>query len=365
MSDVGSFLKLAPSQAQLPVSAYFNQDIYALERQSCFKSGPGYVGHEAMVGEPGRFATLAHEDHGRVLVRHADGQVRLLSNICRHRQAVMLQGSGETESIVCPLHRWTYDLKGELVGAPQFPQDPCRHLREFPLSRWNGLLFEGNPAIARELTTTPFAQYLDFSGHVLHRVQSHECKYNWKSFIEVYLDDYHVAPFHPGLGQFVDCSNLQWHYGEHFSVQSVGITNLQQPATPVYTRWQQEVLRMHPEGLPPYGAIWMTIYPNIMVEWYPKVLVVSTLHPTGPQSTTNIVEFYYPEDIALFEPDYVEAHQAAYNETMVEDDEIAERMDRGRRALMERGDNEVGPYQSPMEDGMLHFHEYLRRQVTY
>jgi hypothetical protein len=50
---------------------------------------------------------------------------------------------------------------------------------------------------------------------------------------------------------------------------------------------------------------------------------------------------------------------------MIEDDEIAKRMDRGRNALMVRGDNEVGPYQSPMEDGMLHFHEYLRRQVRY
>jgi choline monooxygenase len=27
---------------------------------------------------------------------------------------------------------------------------------------------------------------------------------------------------------------------------------------------------------------------------------------------------------------------------------------------MARGDNEVGPYQSPMEDGMQHFHEWYR-----
>jgi phenylpropionate dioxygenase-like ring-hydroxylating dioxygenase large terminal subunit len=47
-------------------------------------------------------------------------------------------------------------------------------------------------------------------------------------------------------------------------------------------------------------------------------------------------------------------------ETCVEDDEIGERMDAGRRALMMRGDNEVGPYQSPMEDGMQHFHEWYR-----
>jgi len=36
-------------------------------------------------------------------------------------------------------------------------------------------------------------------------------------------------------------------------------------------------------------------------------------------------------------------------------------MDAGRRALMMRGTSEVGPYQSPMEDGMQHFHEFYRR----
>ena len=95
-----------------------------------------------------------------------------------------------------------------------------------------------------------------------------------------------------------------------------------------------------------------------------NVLVVSTLHPQGPQKTLNLVEFYYPEEIAAFERDYVDAQQAAYMETCVEDDEIALRI--GRRpgaALMMRGDNEVGPYQSPMEDGMQHFHEWYRRKM--
>ncbi|WP_049057757.1 SRPBCC family protein, partial [Achromobacter xylosoxidans] len=57
----------------------------------------------------------------------------------------------------------------------------------------------------------------------------------------------------------------------------------------------------------------------------------------------------------------VEAQRAAYMETAIEDDEIAERMDAGRKALMLRGVNETGPYQSPMEDGMQHFHEWYRR----
>ena len=56
-----------------------------------------------------------------------------------------------------------------------------------------------------------------------------------------------------------------------------------------------------------------------------------------------MVEFYYPEEIAAFEREFVEAERAAYMETCIEDDEIAERMDAGRKALMARGDNEVGP----------------------
>jgi len=100
-----------------------------------------------------------------------------------------------------------------------------------------------------------------------------------------------------------------------------------------------------------------------MVEWYPNTLVVSTIVPRGTDACTNIVEFYYPEDIVLFEREYVEAEKKAYRETAVEDDIICLRMHQGRRALYKQGVEEVGPYQSPTEDGMLHFHEFLRRNL--
>jgi phenylpropionate dioxygenase-like ring-hydroxylating dioxygenase large terminal subunit len=93
------------------------------------------------------------------------------------------------------------------------------------------------------------------------------------------------------------------------------------------------------------------------------VLAISTLYPRAVDRTLNVVEFYYPEDIALFEREFVEAEQAAYRETAIEDDEIGERMDAGRRALVASGRSEIGPYQSPMEDGMQHFHEFYRREM--
>jgi choline monooxygenase len=374
MSDLS--LQLQQAASQLSVSSYFDQALFQREMDHIFQQGPRYVGHELAVPEIGDYHALPHEGEGRALVRTPQG-VELISNVCRHRQAVMLRGRGSVRqdaaaggNIVCPLHRWTYSAggpapAGELLGAPHFQTDPCLNLKNYRLQNWNGLLFEANGFdVQRALARLGPKADLDFSGYVLDKVITHEVDYNWKTFIEVYLEDYHVGPFHPGLGNFVTCEDLRWEFGNDHSVQTVGVAGkLGKAGSDVYRKWHDEVLRFG-EGRPPkYGAIWLTLYPNVMVEWYPNVLVVSTLHPRGPQKTVNVVEFFYPEEITAFEREFVEAQQAAYMETCEEDDEIALRMDAGRKALMQRGDNEVGPYQSPMEDGMQHFHEWYRGAI--
>ena len=365
MSDLGRREFLTPSRAQLPVHVYFDEALFKREIEVLFKNGPGYVGHQLMVPETGDYMALPAEREGRVLVRNAGG-IELLSNVCRHRQAIMLNGRGNANNIVCPVHRWTYDLKGELLGAPHFEQQPCLNLGRSPLQNWRGLLFEGPRDVAADLANLGLQREFDFDGYMLDHVEVHECDYNWKTFIEVYLEDYHVEPFHPGLGKFVSCNDLRWDFGDWYSVQTVGThMGLAKPGSPTYKRWQEQLMKFRQGRVPEHGAVWLTYYPNIMVEWYPHVLVISTLIPRGPQKTTNIVEFYYPEEIALFERGLIEAERAAYMETCIEDDEIALRMDAGRRALFERGTSEVGPYQSPMEDGMQHFHEFLRRELPF
>ncbi len=363
MTDIATPEQISQVSAQPPLRWFFDPKVLEVEQRVLFDQGPGYVGHELMVPNLGDYHTLESMDSAKMLVRNDNG-VELLSNICRHRQAIMLQGRGSARNIVCPLHRWTYQMDGKLLGAPHFPQNPCLHLNKKPLQNWNGLLFAGQRDIARDLAAIPAFEEIDFSGYLLDRVEVDEYNFNWKTFIEVYQEDYHVVPFHPGLGQFVDCDDLQWKFGEWYSVQTVGINNaLRKPGSPVYEKWAEQVLRYNNGELPKYGAIWLTYYPNIMIEWYPNTLVVSTIVPRGVDACTNIVEFYYPEDIALFERDYVEAEKQAYRETAVEDDIICLRMHQGRRALYQQGLEEVGPYQSPTEDGMLHFHEFLHRTL--
>ncbi len=368
MSDLSSVVALRKTEittaSQLPVDWYFDPRIYELEKRLLFDAGPNYIGHELLTPNAGDYHALDWTGSARALVRNMNGGVSLLGNICRHRQAVMLQGRGNAKNIVCPLHRWTYALDGKLLGAPHFPQNPCLDLPQTPLQNWNGLLFAGQRDIARDLGKLGVAKELDFTGFMFDRVEIEEYACNWKTFIEVYLEDYHVEPFHPGLGGFVNVGDLQWDFGAWHSVQTCGVKHgLAKPGSDVYRRWHEQVMRRGEGKAPAHGAIWLTYFPALMVEWYPHVLVVSNIIPRGPDACTNVVEFYYPEEIVLFEREFIEAEQAAYRETAVEDREICERMTAGRKALYQQGVTDAGPYQSPLEDGMRHFHEFLWREI--
>jgi len=363
MSDLASAQRLAVSSAQLPVHTYFDPDFYQLEQQLLFGDAPRYFGHTLMVPNEGDYQTLAWLGHGKML-KHVDGEVKLLSNVCRHRQALIYQGRGNGNHIVCNLHGWTYDNQGQLIGAPHFPETPCLNLNQTRLTNWNGLLFDAERDVAGDLARLGVAKHLNFDGFAFHSAHATDYDFNWKTFIEVYSEDYHVDPFHPGLGNFVDCGDLKWEWGAQYHVQTVGVKNrLARSGSKVYGDWHEQVLDQYRDSQPDYGAIWMVYYPNIMVEWYPHVLVVSVAIPRGPEKCTVITEFYYPEEIVWFEPDFIAAEQAAYFETAKEDDEICLRMHEGRKALWLAGQSEVGPYQSPMEDGMQHFHEFYRRKL--
>jgi hypothetical protein len=98
-----------------------------------------------------------------------------------------------------------------------------------------------------------------------------------------------------------------------------------------------------PQGVVPSTAHWFLL-PHVMVEG--TRAGGQHLHPRGRTKRSTSSSFFYLEEICAFERD---STQAAYMETCVEDDEIALRMDVGRRPDAARRQR-VRPYQSPMED---------------
>ena len=221
MSDITTLSSFAPAASQLPVDWYFDDRVFELEQTYPFSAGPGYVVHRLMVPEQGDWRSLDWKDHGRMILNAGesgpDAGNWQMSNVCRHPQAIMLQGSGKLQgNLVCPIHRWTYDTFGQLIGAPHFPQNPCLNLDRVKLENWNSLLFAGPRSANADLAGMKVADEFDFTVYKLDRVEMHKCDYHWKTFIEVYLEDYHVAPSHPGLGNFVTCDDLTWQFGDWF-----------------------------------------------------------------------------------------------------------------------------------------------------
>jgi phenylpropionate dioxygenase-like ring-hydroxylating dioxygenase large terminal subunit len=346
------------------VAWYVDPAVLEIEQEHVFHRGPGYVGQELMVPEPGDYHVLDWRDEAWTLVRNAD-RVDLVSNVCRHRQAVMLKGRGKARNIVCPIHRWSYDLHGGLQAAPHFTEKPDRRLDIRALGRWGGLLFDGPRDVAAELADFSMASAFDFSRCAYERTVVDEYPVNWKTFLEIYLELYHVEPFHTGLRGYADCGAFEpadWEFGENWSNQMITLKTDLSRASDAYRHYYRLVTDLR--GRPPeHAALWFCYYPNIMLEWYPEALAVTFLIPRSPSSTINVVDFFYPSDIVATQPRIIEAHQAAYDESAAEDRLIVERIDQGRRALHAQGLNDVGPYQSPLEDGMVHFHEWLRRQL--
>jgi hypothetical protein len=63
------------------------------------------------------------------------------------------------------------------------------------------------------------------------------------------------------------------------------------------------------------------------------------------------------------ERELVEAHQAAYHESAAEDAAACVWLQKGRQALYALGEDDAGPYHSPHEHGMVHFHEFWRKAL--
>jgi phenylpropionate dioxygenase-like ring-hydroxylating dioxygenase large terminal subunit len=349
--------------APLPVAWYLDRAWYEREMLLLFDRGPNYAGHELMVPQPGDYISLPWMDDRKVLVRDPRG-VNLLSNVCRHRQARLLDGRGRVRNIVCPVHRWTYDLDGRLLGAPDFDQTPQCSLPSTRLSNWRGLLFAGPRDPNVDLADFPLQDDYNWSGYVFDRSIVEECPFNWKEFLEIFLELYHVEAAHPGLQNWVDAANYEWGFGDRWSYQILGVNDqLRVQTSANYEKYRDAILRYSDGRLPRYGTVWSILYPNVMIEWYPFALVISTLIPRGPDHTTNVVEFYYPEEIQAFERQIVEAHQASYAESGAEDARICARLHEGRRALWLAGEDDVGPYHTPHEDGMIHLHDWIRREM--
>jgi phenylpropionate dioxygenase-like ring-hydroxylating dioxygenase large terminal subunit len=114
------------------------------------------VGRVDQVQTPGDYFTLDLLGDKLVVTRDKEGTIHVLSRVCRHRAAEIVQGIGNAQSFQCPYHCWTYRLDGQLIDAPfmdqaeGFDKTACR-LPELRSEIWEGFIFVNFDADAQPL----------------------------------------------------------------------------------------------------------------------------------------------------------------------------------------------------------------------
>ncbi|MDM0044135.1 aromatic ring-hydroxylating dioxygenase subunit alpha [Variovorax dokdonensis] len=99
---------------------YLSEELFALEQEHFFARTWQFLGHASQVPHAGDY--VAQDIAGRplVMVRQADGGIRVLANRCAHKGTRLVSDAcGNTGKFFrCPYHAWTYRLDGSPLAIP-------------------------------------------------------------------------------------------------------------------------------------------------------------------------------------------------------------------------------------------------------
>lgn len=343
---------------------YFSEEFFKKEKERLFLSGEAdvFAGHASWVSGRSDYFVLPHTGNARFL-RNDGAKISLIDNICRHRYALMLEGQGKAERVTCPVHMWSYDGQGQLVSAPGIECDKALHsLGCEDLDNVHGFLVKkGDKRLKSALIAAQEFTGLDFENMHYLGHEAAVSSTNWKDYIETFLELYHVEPYHPGLRSLVDCNRLQNRFGDRWHLQAVevkdfSVRNSSKKLAPFIEKYEQEAGPF--DG--GYGAIWLTIYPGVLVEIYGKFAVFAHVVPDSANRFT-VHKYSFCDATVAGHEGLIQSFNEMMDQVEVEDIELMQRIYAGRKIMHERGDNHIGPVHPTKEDGQLYFHDYLRR----
>ena len=204
--------KLRPSRhtgevfTGFPREYYLSAEWFAREMELIFSRQWLYAGHESEIRHTGDFMTREVGDESILVTRDGD-KIHALFNVCRHRGArVCLQSNGNARHLVCPYHRWTYDLNGQLIAAPAMPDtfEPARYpLFRAHVGSWNGMVFinlsKGTPEPLDQMLESAKAAFapLDVAGCRVAHAITYSVAANWKLVLDNFMECYHCPGVHP------------------------------------------------------------------------------------------------------------------------------------------------------------------------
>ena len=190
----------------LPPAIYHDPEILSLEIDRLFRAEWLCMGRLAEIQDPGDYIARDLAGAPVFVVRQRDGGVRAFANVCLHRAAQLLDGDGHVSRISCPYHSWTYDIDGQLIGAPFMQETPGFDVKDLRLVELGCETWEGFVYVNADADAAPPGPGLAGLTEVVgvYRMADYEPVFiteetwptNWKCLVENYMDAYHIHRVH-------------------------------------------------------------------------------------------------------------------------------------------------------------------------
>jgi len=349
----------------MPKSVYTSEIFLAEEQRHIFAQDWICVGRAETLPNPGDYLTLTLAGEPVIVLRDRDGQIRAMSNVCRHRMSTLLEGRGNARAIVCPYHAWTYNLDGSLRGAPAMTLNEgfCKEDLTLPRVRcevWQGwvmvTLKPDAPAPETVLTgVRELIPYLDMSTYTETYRETFRWATNWKVLAENFMESYHLPMCHAGtIGgsskleeMFCPEGNAAFNYHWILKNDSIPLAL----AHPSNTTLQGDERR----------KTWLlSIYPSLLITLTPGYFWYLSLTPDGPGHVNVLYGMGMSADW-MADPE-AEAHlaklKALLDDVNVEDKGCTEKVYQGLLSTM----GAPGPL-SHLERPNFEFAQYLASRI--
>jgi len=376
----------------LPAAAYSDPQLYEDEMRELFERGWALVGHASEFADVGQYVATNVGREPIVVMRGSDGELRALSNVCRHRGSTIVGGSGTARKVIrCPYHAWTYRLDGTLAAAPSargfndFDRDAVR-LPEFAVEEFAGLVFASASAPGEQMPLRdvlgpagPFLESLNLERLEVYRwgpsgegragalrgaLRGREeprfwedFEENWKILADNYLEDYHVPVAHPVLVRLNVTKDTVGEGDEWSEWSRVPLRD--RTSSVRLERLYQRLARKMP-GLPgEFERSWghAHIWPATFMEIYPHHIDTWQLEPRGLRQTRARTLSLVDPDSGLRDRVARWAAHRLMHDVMAEDVEITTRVQRG----IEAPSYDSGVLNDEQEVSVVRFQRQLRK----
>ncbi len=342
----------------LPKEWYTDDEIAMLERKGIFEDTWHYVGSTEQLREPGSFLTALIGAEPIVVSRDKDGELNAFANVCRHKAtAVESRACGKASFFQCRYHGWTYDLRGNLKGTPEFGEvlnfnKADNRLPAYVVDSCGPFVFVhlGNKPQKLESFLADFAKRMDLEA--LQRLQwsrrtEYDLECNWKVFVDNYLDGgYHVNTIHPALAGSLNYAEYKIETFEKSCLQF-------SPLKSDSARGSVSSVRKGD------AAYYWWLMPNFMVNCYDGVMDTNLVLPLAPNRCRVIFDYYFSQTEGDVARSFIDESVKVAHQVQLEDQAVCESVQRG---LVSRT-YDTGRFSVKREAGMYEFHKMVSMGV--